>query len=80
MPHNEKVLIEIARAEALVFFEWIKSHEEQLPVGHPAEQTVLWRIEAVLERLLSEPFAPNYNAIVAAARAEVTKSAETSTD
>jgi hypothetical protein len=75
---GEKTAIGFTRAEALVLFEWLKSNDERLPFAHPAEQTVLWRLEAALERILPEAFAPDYEAVIAEARAEVTHSAEVS--
>lgn len=64
------VTIELSDAEALVLFEWLASHDE-LPFDDGAEQTVLWSIEAQLEKTLIEPFRPEYRALVDAARAAV---------
>jgi len=40
---------------------------------HKAELPALWATLAALESVLPEPFAPNYGALVKAARAEVVK-------
>lgn len=64
------VTIELSDAEALVLFEWLASHDE-LPFDDAAEQSVLWSIEAQLEKTLIEPFRPEYRALVDAARAAV---------
>ena len=68
-----KIMIQLSRAEALVLFDWITSAEEaeKLPVSHPAEERVLWELEAQLEHALSEPFASNYKELLAAAREEI---------
>lgn len=64
------VHIELTAAEALVLFEWLASNEA-LPVQHPSEQTVLWRIEGQLEKALTEPLLPDYRESVDAARMAV---------
>ena len=70
-PKTDKVLVELTRAEALVLFEWLASHDGALPVAHPAEQDVLWRVEAALERVLTEPLAADYDAAVESARKKI---------
>lgn len=73
--HEEKkIVVELSRAEALVLFEWLASHDGTLLFEDPAEQDVLWRIEGALERALMEPLSPNYEASVAAARKAVRES------
>ena len=46
--------------EALVLFEFVvrSDNAESLPVIDHAEQIVLWRLEAQLEKSLVEPFDP----------------------
>ena len=68
---NEKIILELTHAEALVLFEWLVKHDGSLPIEDPAEQDVLWRIEAGLERVLVEPVSPDYQAAVVAARKRV---------
>jgi hypothetical protein len=46
--------------------------EQKVAGTHPAEQQVLWSIEAQLERVLSEPLAPNYRELLDEARRRVT--------
>lgn len=69
---NEKkektVILELSRAEALVLFEWLTSHDGGLPIDDPSEQTVLWRIEGALESGLPEVLASDYQDQLAAAR------------
>ena len=65
------VTIELSGDEALVLFEWLAGLEAaKVPIGE-AEQTVLWRIEAALEKSLVEPFAKDYAELVEKARQRV---------
>jgi hypothetical protein len=65
------VAIELSGDEALVLFEWLAGLDSaRLGVGE-AEQRVLWRIEAALEKSLVEPFASDYRELVARARQRV---------
>lgn len=49
---NEVVTVTLSRDEALVFFEWLASRDdEQSPSDSvPAEEIVFWHIEAQLEK------------------------------
>jgi hypothetical protein len=63
----------LTRAEALVLFEWL-AHLDQtctMSFQHPAEERVLWRLEAQLESMLHEPFDPDYRERLSAARRRV---------
>jgi hypothetical protein len=70
---DAKVIIELTGDEALVFFDWIARFNEREDVvfDDQAEQRVLWDIECILESALAEPFAPNYDQLLAAARENV---------
>lgn len=68
---EQDVVIRLTQDEALVFFEWLAKHDGSLPIEDPAEQDVLWRIEASLERVLAAPLSPDYQAVLAAARRRV---------
>jgi len=70
---REGIALTLTSAEALVLFEWLSCANEQptLSFADPAEQQVLWGIEAQLEKTLVEPFKPNYCDLVEAARREV---------
>lgn len=67
---DEDVIIRLTRAESLVLFEWLSRPEsgKGSSFRDPAEEKVLWTIEGQLESTLQEPFAPNYEELVAAAR------------
>jgi hypothetical protein len=60
----------LTRDEALVLFDWLGRIHERGPVAieDQAELHALWSLEASLERILAEPFAADYEAIVKAAR------------
>ena len=70
---SQSVSIQLTPDEALVLFDWIvrfNAREDQT-FEDQAEERVLWNIEATLEKLLSEPFSPDYDGLLAAARARV---------
>lgn len=67
--------IELTQQEALVLFEWLHQNSEKEELfAHPAEQKVLWRMEAQLEKTLLEPCMPDYWQLVDVARAQVEES------
>jgi len=70
---EKKISLELTPAEALVFFEWLarSDSENKLAVAHPAEQEVLWSLEGQLERVLKEPLAADYRALLQEARRKV---------
>ena len=69
--NNPKLSIELSRNEALVFFEFLtRFNKKDLPeiFEDQAEQRVLWDIEAILQKVLVEPFNPDYHEIIKKAR------------
>jgi hypothetical protein len=74
MAANEKevarVQITLNPDEALVLFEWLSrvNEGEELSFEHPAEQRVLWDLEATLETKLVAPLEPNYDELLQGAR------------
>ena len=64
-------MLELSNAEALVLFEWLAAHDGTVAVNDPAEQTVLWRLEAQLEKALVEPLSPDYKDALRRARSRV---------
>jgi hypothetical protein len=68
MPIN----IELTEAEALVLFDWLCEFDSGgMDSLHPAERRVLWNIQCDLEKILVEPFKPEYDKLLEQARAEV---------
>jgi hypothetical protein len=70
---NVQVQLELSREEAPVLFDWMSRFDERKDVvfEDSAEQRVLWDIECMLESALVEPLQPDYNELVARARATV---------
>jgi hypothetical protein len=56
-----------------VLFDFLSRYEEtdQLQITDPAEEQVLWKVEATLDKALVAPFRSNYGELVAAARARI---------
>lgn len=72
-PTAPSIVLTLTPEEALVLFEWI-SRFNRCPSGDledPAEQRVLWDIEAMLEKTLVEPLQENYAEQLARARGAV---------
>lgn len=68
--NTDGIQIRLSRSEALVFFEWLSRNWEK---GYwkstdlfsdPAEMQLLISFEADLQKILSEPFDPNYKDLV----------------
>jgi len=66
--------IELTKEEAIVLFEFlgrINGQDDPNLFHHQSEQRVLWDIECILEKILSEPFKADYQEIVQKARETV---------
>src|SRR5262245_3498179 len=72
---EEQIVLELTSAEALVLFEWLcrVDSSRSLPFEDPAEQEVLWRVEARLERVLVETLSSNYSELLAEAQRRYTR-------
>jgi hypothetical protein len=77
---SDEIAVTLDRSVALVLFDFLAraTDEEEGEfladaLLHKAELPALWATLAALESVLPEPFAPNYGALVKAARAEVVK-------
>jgi hypothetical protein len=67
---DEPTPIELARAEALVLFDWLQRLETDntsVTDDHTVE-IALWALSAALERTLVEPFQADYNTVLDEAR------------
>lgn len=75
---EEKVTVELTRDEAIVLFEWLArfNEVEDRQFEDQAEERVLWDLEAMLEKILWEPFSDRYGDILARARERVRDSEE----
>jgi len=64
--------LDLTPDEALVLFElcerFSEARADTLTLVHPAETVAMWAITGALERALSEPFLPEYEALLNAAR------------
>ncbi len=72
---EQDVTISLTGDEALVLFDLLHRWEDLELVTapqHQAEQVALWNLSAVLERVLVEPFNPDYASLVSEARARLT--------
>jgi hypothetical protein len=68
---DKKVNIELTKEEAIVFFEFLSRFNENNNSSRfddQSEQRVLWDIESILEKELSEPFRADYQEILRNAR------------
>jgi hypothetical protein len=66
----EPISLELSRDEALVLFEVLHrwADTDRLEFVDEAEQRAMWNLSALLERLMAEPFRPDYDELLAAAR------------
>ena len=72
--YKELISLELNREEALVFFEFIcrfNEIEDNKFILDKSEKIVLWNLESLLEKELSEPFSDNYKEIVQKAREKI---------
>jgi len=77
---SDEIAVTLDRSVALVLFDFLSrtsDEEDGEPLAdalqHKAELPALWAMLAALEEALTEPFAPDYGALVKAARAEVVR-------
>ena len=69
---SASVVVRLTREEALVLSDWLyRNSENEEFFSSDAEQYVMWKIEAQLDKMLVEPFMPNYSEILEQARASV---------
>jgi hypothetical protein len=65
--------LELSSDEALVLHDFLSRWErtERFEIADQAEERVLWNVQADLERMLAEPFSPDYTRLLGEARARV---------
>ena len=67
----DEIRVSLARDEALVPFDLLQRWEDADRVDEPehhAERVALWNLSATLERVLAEPFRPDYADVLEAAK------------
>jgi hypothetical protein len=71
--NRDRIDLALTKAEALVLFEWLSNLDASTsaPRKDSPEQKVLWRVEALLERVLPEPLDPKYFELLQQARRTV---------
>ncbi len=74
MTDNEEINIKLTKDEALVLFEFLARFNQTDNTDifeDQAEQRVLWDIECILEKQLTELFRPDYLDIIKKARNKI---------
>ena len=74
MTGSKEVLITLNKDQALVLFEFVARFNERNYkelFEDQAEQKMMWLIQGQLEKVLVEPFMPNYKDIVKEARNKI---------
>lgn len=66
---SEKILIELTRSEALVLFEYLSRCDDaqKYEFVDQAEQRVIWDLECLLQKQLSEISDPRYRELLKSA-------------
>jgi hypothetical protein len=72
----DEVVLSLSRDEALVLFEWLARLDStnSFTCEDHAEEVVLWTLHGRLEKVLAEPFSPQYTEMLNAARQRVRES------
>lgn len=67
---GDQISLELSKDEALVLFEFLSrfSEHDKLQIEDQAEVRALWDVQAMLEKLLVEPFMPDYLELLSGAR------------
>ena len=73
IPTSKNITVNLTPDQALVLFEffWRFQETDELAFAHPAEFTALSAIAGRIEETLVEPFMPNYDELLAAARERI---------
>jgi len=71
MKENNQITIKLTKDESLVLFEFLSRFNQTDHAdifADQSEQKILWTIEGQLEKILVEPFNPDYMDIIKEAR------------
>jgi len=71
---SQKLVLTLSHNEALVLFDFLARFNEQKQLPVSAQQQILYNLEAILERQLTEVFSPDYNNLVNSAKHLLLKS------
>jgi len=74
MMESNEITIKLTKDEALVLFEFLSRFNEddnKEIFQDQAEEKTLWIIEGQLDKILVEPFMPNYQDIIQEARSRI---------
>lgn len=64
--------VSLTSDEALILLDWLMRHHEVDDLPHDdAEQKVLWKLESVLESVVTETFLADYDVVVDAAKKRI---------
>jgi len=72
--YENDILIKLSNDEAIVFLHWLfrfNNNDTNHFFEDTAEQRILWDIEAVLEKVVSESLASNFQDILLKARQKI---------
>jgi len=73
---NNKIILELSNEESLVLLNWLfrfnaNANENTASFEDQAEERVLWDMEAVLEKIMSETLSSDYAELLSQARQKV---------
>jgi hypothetical protein len=74
MTESEEIIIKFNKEEAIVLFEFLSrlnEKENKELFEDQSEEKMLWLLEGQLEKILVEPFMPNYREILLEARNQI---------
>lgn len=69
---DQNIDISLPKDDALILFDWLaRFNEGSIHTTDEVEKQILFNLEATFEKLLVEPFAANYNEIIALTKARI---------
>ena len=74
MMEKKEISLKLTKDEALILFEFVSRFNEndnKEIFNDQAEEKIFWVIEGQLEKILVEPFMPNYQNIIQQARSRI---------
>ena len=74
MMEKKEISLKLTKDEALILFEFVSRFNEndnKEIFNDQAEEKIFWVIEGQLEKILVEPFIPNYQNIIQEARSRI---------